>query len=155
MKIFNSITGSKFSICYGYASPGEIVTHPNTLPGNTQNQFYLVDGSVNVSNGTTNYDLPSKEWKDLKEFKTDRILTYTVGNDGCSWVLILPNINATEYTITEVNDGVIPAEEGASLLITEGESVTMNGTTLKQLNVVPLNKNITLVKNGGKVHKIK
>jgi hypothetical protein len=155
MKIFNSLECSNFYICYGYASPGEVVTHPNTAVGNTQNQFYLVDGSVNVSNGTTNYDLPHKQWKDLKEFKTDRILTYTVGNDGCSWVIILPKVNATEYTMTEVNDGVIPAEEGASLLVTEGESVTMNGATLKQLNVVPLNKAITLVKNGGKVHKIK
>jgi len=155
MKIFNAISCRDFNICYGYASPGEVVTHPNTILNNTQNQFYLVDGSVNVSNGTTNYDLPYKQWKDLKEFKTDRILTYTVGNDGCSWVIILPKVNTTEYTMTEINDGVIPAEKGAFLFVTEGESVTMNGTTLKQLNVVPLNKAITLVKNGGKVHKIK
>lgn len=155
MKIFNSITCRDFVLCYGYASPSETVTHPNTADGNTQNQFYLVDGSVNVSNGTTNYDLPSKQWKDLSEFKDNRILTYTVGSNGCAWVIVLPKVNATEYTMTEVDDGVIPAESGASLIVTEGESVTMNGSTLKQLNVVPLNKAITLVKNGGKVHKIK
>jgi len=155
MKIFNSIECKDFYICYGYASPNETVTHPNTAVGNTQNQFYLVDGSVNVSNGSTNYDLPSKDWKDLKEFKTDRILTYTVGDNGCSWVIILPKVNATEYTVTEVNDGTVNQEDNAYLIVTEGDGVTMNGTTLKQLNVVPLNKNITLVKNGGKVHKIK
>lgn len=155
MKIFNSIECKHFNICYGYASPGEVVTHPNTSVHNTQNQFYLVDGNVNVSNGTTNYDLPHKKWKDLSEFKNDRILTYTVGDGGCSWVIILPKVNATEYTVTEVSDGVIAAEEGAYLIITEGENVTMNGITLKQLNVVPLDKNITLVKNNGNVHKIK
>lgn len=154
MKIFNSIECTNFYICYGYASPNEVVTHPNTAPGNTQNQFYLVDGSVNVSNGTTNYDLPHKQWKDLSEFKTDRILTYTVGNNGCSWVIILPKNNTDEYTVTAVDDGTVNSETDAGLLVTEGESVTMNGTTLKQLNYAPLTKNITVAKNGGVVHKL-
>ena len=153
MKIFNAITCRGFNICYGYASPNEVVIHPNTLPNNTQNQFYLVDGSVNVSNGNVNYDLPLKQWFDLSEFKNDKLLTYTVGNNGCSWILILPSPNADEYTVANVNDGAINAETNSFLLVTEGESVTINGTKLKHLNYVPLNNNVNLVKNNGAVHK--
>ena len=153
MKIFNAISCRGFNICYGYASPNEVVVHPNLLPDNTQNQFYLVDGSVNVSNGNVNYDLPLKQWKDLSEFKNDRILTYNVGSFGCSWVLILPSPNADEYVVSEVTDGTIPASENSFLLVTEGENVTMNGKKLKQLNYVPITQSINLITNNGKVHK--
>ena len=153
MKIFNSINCRGFNLCFGYASAGEVVTHPNTVTNNTQNQFYLVDGSVNVSNGTTNFDLPLKEWKDLSQFKDDKILTYTVGDDGCSWIILLPSPKTDEYTVTAVSDGTVTAQADSFLLVTEGESVTMNGTKLKHLNYVPLSKDIAVVANGGKVHK--
>ena len=154
MKIFNAIPCRGFNICYGYASPNEVVRHPNTALNNTQNHFYLVDGSVSVTNGTTTYDLPLKEWKDLSEFKTDKILTYTVGINGCSWVIILPTPNEDEYTVTEVTDSTVSAQSNAYLLVTEGENVTMNGHKMNQLNYAPLDKSITIVTNGGKVHKL-
>jgi hypothetical protein len=154
MKIFNAIECKEFNICFGYASPGEVVRHPNTLPNNTQNQFYLVDGSVSVTNGTTTINLPYKQWQDLSQFKNEKVLTYTVGNDGCSWVIILPKNAADEYTITEVSDGAVNAEANSGLLVTEGETVVMNNTTLKPLNYVPLTKTVNVIKNNGVVHKL-
>ena len=154
MKIFNSINCRGFYICYGYASPGEVVNHPNLAENNTQNQFYLVDGSVHMTDGTNSIDLPSKQWQDLWSYKDSRKLTYTVGNDGCAWVIILPIPNSKRFSTELVNDGVVNAQDNSFLVVTEGEGVTFNGATMKNLNYAPLDKNINVVKNGGVVTKI-
>jgi len=154
MKIFNAIMCRGFTICYGFASPGEIVRHPNSLPNNTQNKFYMVDGNVHMTDGTNEVDMPLKQWYDLTSYKNSKVLTYTVGDKGCSWVLILPTPNEDEYNVELVENGVINADLNSMLLVTEGENVTFNNMKMKNLNYTILDKNITVAKNGGVVTKI-
>jgi hypothetical protein len=153
MKVMNVINCRNFAICCGHATANESIAHPNTLDKNTQMQFYLAQGYVNVSNGVKDYDLPLREWFDLSEFKNDSKLTYTTNEQGCAWVLILPENNTDEYTVTSVSDGTVSAAANSFLLVTDGEKVKANGLKLKHLNYVPLDKDVVIELNGGSVHK--
>jgi hypothetical protein len=155
MRIMQHIGCRGFSICFGRVGPNGIVRHPNSMPNNTQNQFYLVEGSVHVADEALNeINLPIKQWQDLSSFKNSSRLTYTVGPNGCSWVLILPQPNDKEYDVEMIeSDGVVPQQDNSFLLITEGEEVTFNGLQTKQLNYAMLTKDINVVRNGGVVAK--
>jgi hypothetical protein len=153
MRVMNLVQCRDFAICFGAATANDSIVHPNTLQGNTQMQFYLAHGYVNVSNGVVNYDLPLKEWFDLSEFKNDKKITYSTNEQGCTWIVILPKNNTDEYTVANVTSGQVNAAENSFLLITNGDKVTVNGVKLRQFNYVPLDKNVMVELNGGEVHK--
>ncbi len=153
MKVMNLVQCRGFAICCGHATAHESIVHPNTLKGNTQMQFYLAQGYVNVSNNIVNYNLPTREWFDLSEFKNDKKITYTTNEQGCTWMLVLPHNNVDEYVVHNVTDGKVLAKENSFLLVTDGDQVIANGVKLKHLNYVPLDKDVAVKLNGGIVHQ--
>jgi hypothetical protein len=153
MKIFNGIQCRGFNICYGYASGGEIVNHPNQKAYYTQNQFYVVDGSGVVSNGSVTIDLLHKQWLDLSQFKLDTKLEYTPGDNGCSWIIILPHDKTKEYVVENITDGIVAAQANSFLLVTEGHNVTFNNKRVKHLNYAFLTNDVEVATNGGVVAK--
>lgn len=154
MKIINGLPCGDFSLCYGYASAGEVIAHPNTLSKNTHNHIYVLEGGITVTNGTTTHECVEGQWRDLSEFSSDRILTFTMGDNGGAWVVIIPQIVGETYTVTEVNDETVAQQNNAFLLVTVGYDVTFNGKSAQQLQFAKLTKDVAVVRNGGKVHKL-
>lgn len=154
MKIMQTIECKDFNLCVGHASPGETVEHPNSRDQFRTMQLIFIHGGATVTDGTTTDTITSGAWKDMSKFKNSHKLTYSVGDQGITWKVILPKNNTDEYTVENVADNsVVSAQADSFILVTNGNDVTVNGKKIKDGNVVRLTKNLRVNLNGGRVDK--